>query len=108
MIRGIVLATAFVTALGVASFVETREARAQWGRGAGPVYSGYGYGGYGNIGVFPTGGYQAAAIRMGTYTPDYFYNNNSYYGGYPYGLGGNVGPVGGVYGGSSNTIIIGF
>jgi hypothetical protein len=100
-----VLAIAVAAAMSVVGVGGSKEAQAQWGRGV-PGNFRYG-GGYNQFYAQPVGGYQAAAIRLGAYAPDYFYNPY-YYGGYPYGLGGNIGPVGGVYGGSSNTIIIGF
>jgi hypothetical protein len=104
MVRRIVLAMAFVAALAVVGVGAAEKASAHGPYFGTPV--GYGYGGYGGYGIVPTGGYHTAALRMGGYVPLEYYNG--YYGGYPYGLRGNIGPVGGYYGGSSNTIIIGF
>jgi hypothetical protein len=101
-----VLAMAFVAALGVVGEGLIEDASAQgpyFGRRAGVAVGGFGgYGGYGGF-VYPqVGGYQAAAIRMGAYPPVYY---NGYYG-YP-----NVGPAypynnGGYYGGGNNNVIV--
>jgi hypothetical protein len=101
MFRRICLALAFVTAFGVTGIGTTDRANAHGGYyGPARGWNGPGFGG------FNQGGYAAAAVRMGAYTPAYHgaYNYGPY--GYPVGYGGGV-PVGVNYG-NSNVIIIGF
>jgi hypothetical protein len=101
MFRRICLAIACVTAFGVIGVGTTDTANAHGGYfGPSWGFNGPGYGG------FNQGGYEAAAVRMGAYTP-------AYYGGYSYppqrystGYVGGI-PVGVNYG-NSNVIIIGF